>query len=41
MHNSLIKLGLKIIPTFLVHKILSKNALAGFEKEEEKVKQNQ
>ena len=37
--NPLIKLGLKIIPTFLVHKILSKNALAGFEENEAKVKQ--
>ena len=39
MDNPLIKFGLKIIPTFLVHRILSKNALAGFEEDEAKVKQ--
>ena len=37
--NPLLKLGLKIIPTFLVHKILNKNALIEFEKEEEKIRQ--
>ena len=37
MSNPLIKLGLKLIPTILVHKILNKNTLANFKKEEGKI----
>ena len=37
MHNPLIKFIIIIIPNFLVYKILTKNALAEFKKEEEKL----
>ena len=40
LYNPLIKLGLKIIPSFLVYKILSNYTLSIFEKEEEKLMNN-